>query len=82
MGRITDQIDIECSQMLNTITSKVIPGDKEKDIYEDCIRFIRNRKLIKEADRITARLRDPDIGKQEAEELMQRQIEIQRSIKG
>ena len=35
MSRITDQIDIECSQLLNTITSKVIPGDREKDIYED-----------------------------------------------
>ncbi|MBR0457504.1 MAG: DNA primase [Firmicutes bacterium] len=82
MGRITDQIDIECSQLLNTITSKVIPGDREKDIYEDCISFIRTRKLIREADRITARLRDPNIDKQEAEKLMQRQIEIQRSIKG
>jgi hypothetical protein len=82
MSRITDQIDIECSQMLSAITSKVIAGDRERDIYEDCIRFIRTRKLIREADRITARLRDPDIDRQEAEKLMQRQIEIQRSIKG
>ena len=82
MERITEQIDVECSQMLKTIMDRVIPGDKENDIFEDCIRHIRLQKLKKEDAQITARLSDPSLKQQEAAELMQRQIEIQKSIKG
>ena len=62
--------------------AKVIPGDKEKDIYEDCINYIRLQKLRKEDAQITARLRDPQLDPQELQQLMQRQVEIQKSIKG
>ncbi len=82
MNAINDQIDVECSQMLQNVMSKIIPGDKEKDIYDDCIRFIRLQKLRREDAHITVRLRDPDLDPKEMEQLMQRQIEIQKSIKG
>ena len=82
MERISDQIDAEGTQLLNLVMSKIIPGDRESEIFEDCIRFIRLQKLKKEEAGIRARLRDPALGKDEAAKLMQRQIEIQKLIKG
>ncbi len=82
MERITDQIDAEGTQLLALVMSKIIPGDRESEIFEDCIRFIRLQKLKKEEAHIRARLRDQALGKEEAAKLMQRQIEIQKLIKG
>ena len=55
---------------------------KEKEIYQDCVNHIRRVKLKREDAEITARLRDPDLDPGEIERLMQRQIEIQKIIKG
>ena len=82
MNRIAEQIDIDSVQTLRTIRARIIPGDKENEIYEDCIKYIRQQKLLREEARITAKLRDPNLDRSEAETLMQRQIEIQKSIKG
>ena len=82
MNKIAEQIDIDSAQTLRTISSRIIPGDKENEIYEDCIRYIRHQKLLREDARITAKLRDTNLDRNEAEKLMQRQIEIQKSIKG
>ena len=82
MDKILEQIDIDSAQVLKDISSRVISGDKENDIYEDCIRFIRRQKLIREDARITAKLRDPNLDHDEMQTLMQRQIEIQKSLKG
>ena len=82
MNKIIEQIDIDSAQTLRSIEARIIPGDKENDIYEDCIRYIRHQKLIREDEKITAKLRDPNLDRGEAEKLMQRQIEIQKSIKG
>ena len=80
--RITEQIDVDGAQLLSSVMTKIIPGDRENEIYEDCIRFIRLNKLKKEEAGIRARLRDPDLSHEETEKLMQRQIEIQKLIKG
>lgn len=82
MNTLTDSLDIDCSRMLDTIIAKVIPGDREKEIYQDCVNHIRRVKLKREDAEITARLRDPDLDPGEIERLMQRQIEIQKIIKG
>ena len=82
MNLINDQLDVDSARFLSTVTEKIIPGDKEDDIYEDCIRFIRQQKLRREEAQIAARLNDPALNSEEAQKLMQRQIEIQKSIKG
>lgn len=82
MDGIMEQIDIDSAQVLKDISARIIPGDKENDIYEDCIRFIRRQKLSREDAKITAKLRDPNLDHEEMQQLMQRQIEIQKSLKG
>ena len=47
-----------------------------------CIRFIRLNKLKNEEAGIRSRLKNPDLSREEMETLMQRQIEIQKKIKG
>ena len=82
MNTLADSLDIECSGMLDTIMSKIIPGDRENEIYQDCVNHIRRMKLKREDAEITARLRDSGLDPGEIERLMQRQIEIQKKIKG
>lgn len=82
MNRLIEQIDIDSAQVLKEISSRVIPGDKENDIYADCIKYIRRQKLIREDTQITAKLRNSDLDHDEMQKLMQRQIEIQKSLKG
>ena len=82
MERITEQIDVDGAKLLSSVSAKIIPGDRESEIYEDCIRFIRQQKLKKEEAGIRLKLRDPDLSNDEADKLMQRQIEIQKLIKG
>ena len=82
MAALSDSLDIDCSRMLDTIMSKIIPGDRENEIYHDCVNHIRRMKLKREDAEITARLRDPSLETGEIERLMQRQIEIQKIIKG
>lgn len=82
MNALQDSLDIDCTRMLDTIISKIIPGDREKEIYQDCINYIRRVKLKREDSEITARLRDPNLDQVEIEQLMQRQIEIQKKLKG
>ena len=82
MNSLQDSLDIECTAMLDTIMSKIIPGDREKEIYQDCINYIRRAKLKQEDSEITARLRDLNLDPAEIERLMQRQIEIQKLLKG
>ncbi len=82
MNSLQDSLDIDCTAMLDTIMSKIIPGDREKEIYQDCINYIRRAKLKREDSEITARLRDLNLDPAEIEMLMQRQIEIQKLLKG
>jgi len=82
MDALNEQIDVEAARMLQMIRTKIIPGDKETAIYEDCVAHIRRRKLERESSAITARLDDPDLDEEEVRQLMTRQIEIQKSIKG
>lgn len=79
--KLTDMLDIETSQLLEKISAKIIPGDKEDKIFSDCISYIRRSKLEKEAGEIMALLQneeklDPD----EQNYLLQRQIEIQKKL--
>ncbi len=80
--RLTEQLDVDGAQLLSAVTAKIIPGDRENEIYGDCIRFIRLNKLKNEEAGIRSRLRNPDLSREEMEKLMQRQIEIQKKIKG
>ncbi len=82
MERLTEQLDVDGAQLLSAVTAKIIPGDRENEIYGDCIRFIRLNKLKNEEAGIRSRLRNPDLSREEMEKLMQRQIEIQKKIKG
>ena len=82
MSAVQDQLDVEGSRMLETVLQKIIPGDKEAEIYKDCIRHIRRDTLMREDAEITARLCDPNLDQEEIARLMQRQIEIQKIIKG
>ena len=82
MNAVNDQIDIEASGMMEKILAKIIPGDREQNIYNDCINHIRRDILMREDAEITARLREPSLDEKEIERLMHRQIEIQKSIKG
>ena len=82
MERLTEQLDVDGAQLLSAVTEKIIPGDRENEIYGDCIRFIRLNKLKNEEAGIRSRLRNPDLSREEMEKLMQRQIEIQKKIKG
>lgn len=83
-GRISDQLDIEASDMLRKIEQKIIPGDKEEAIYNDCISFMRLQKLKREDAEINRilQLSGSDADPEELRRLMQRQMEIQRIIKG
>lgn len=82
MERLTEQLDVDGAQLLGAVTAKIIPGDRENEIYGDCIRFIRLNKLKNEEAGIRSRLSNPDLSREEMEKLMQRQIEIQKKIKG
>ena len=82
MERLTEQLDVDGAQLLGAVTAKIIPGDRENEIYGDCIRFIRLNKLKNEEAGIRSRLKNPDLSREEMETLMQRQIEIQKKIKG
>ena len=82
MERLTEQLDVDGAQLLGAVTAKIIPGDRENEIYGDCIRFIRLNKLKNEEAWIRSRLSNPDLSREEMETLMQRQIEIQKKIKG
>ena len=82
MERLTEQLDVDGAQLLSAVTAKIIPGDRENEIYGDCIRFIRLNKLKNEEAGIRSRLKNPDLSREEMEKLMQRQIEIQKKIKG
>ena len=82
MSAVQDQLDVEGSRMLETVLQKIIPGDKETEIYKDCISHIRRDNLMREDAEITARLCDPNLDQEEIARLMQRQIEIQKIIKG
>ena len=82
MERLTEQLDVDGAQLLGAVTAKIIPGDREDEIYDDCIRFIRLNKLKNEEAGIRSRLKNPDLSREEMETLMQRQIEIQKKIKG
>lgn len=82
MERLTEQLDVDGAQLLGAVTAKIIPGDRENEIYGDCIRFIRLNKLKNEEAGIRSRLRNPDLSREEMKKLMQRQIEIQKKIKG
>ena len=84
MNRLHDSLDIDASNMLRRISSKIIPGDKEEEIFKDCIKHIRLQKLKHEDAEIRTIINDLDDSKdsEEINRLMQRQMEIQKIIKG
>ncbi len=81
---LKDKLDIESSELLNEISLRIIPPNKEGNIFNDCIRHIRQQKLINESKSITNILQNlkEDDDKDEIKRLMQRQMEIQKLIKG
>lgn len=82
--RITDQLDIEASEALREIEAKVIPPDKEEEIFRDCISYIRRQKLRKEDAELTKILDTigADADPEDIKRVMQRKMEIQKIIKG
>lgn len=84
INRLQDDLDIESSNMLRRIDSKIIPGDKEEEIFNDCIKHIRLQKLKREDAEIRTIIQGLDDQKDSEEiyRLMQRQMEIQKIIKG
>lgn len=84
INKITDQLDVETSEVLKKITSKIIPPDKEEAIYNDCISHLIHQKLLDECDEITMLIDGLDNEKdaEEIDRLMVRLIEIQKKLKG
>ena len=70
--------------LLREIDRRIIPRDKEQQIFDECVRFIRNRELKKRDREITQRLllADEEIPEEEITALMKEQEEIQRKLKG
>lgn len=84
INKITDQLDVETSELLKKITSKIIPPDKEEAIYNDCISHLIHQKLMDECDEITMLMSslDNENDAEEIDRLMIRLMEIQKKIKG
>lgn len=82
--RITDQLDVEASDVFREIEAKIIPADREEEIFKDCISYIRHRKLSKEDAELTEILNTigADADPEDIKRVMQRKIEIQKIIKG
>ena len=81
---LSESLEPDQQILLQEIDGRVIPEDKEQQIYSECIRFIRNRELRKRDREITLKLSlaDEEIPDEEIRALMQEQSEIQKKLKG
>ncbi len=80
---IKDLLDQSDSELLDEINEKIIPGEKEQAMFDECIRHIRLIKL-KEEDRdimLKLSLADNETDQQKVRQLMERHIEIQKILK-
>ncbi|MCQ2546699.1 MAG: DNA primase [Clostridia bacterium] len=84
MKAINDRLDINASEMLKSVTARIIQADKEEKIFSDCISYIRLQKLRREDEEISEILSKAgnDTDPEELNRLMQRRMEIQKQIKG
>lgn len=84
LSRITDQLDVETSEIFENIRLKIIPPDKEETIYNDCVSRLRHDKLIAEEAEITRLINDLDseTDAEETDRLMIRLMQIQKELKG
>mgnify|MGYP004448812529 FL=1 len=84
INKLNDLLDINSSDALRRINDRVIPGDKEEQIFNDCIRHIRADKLRREDLEIRRILQYPadEQSPEELNQLMKRQMEIQKILKG
>jgi DNA primase len=83
IDEIKDFLNQSDSELLDEITKKIIPGDKEQAMFDECIEHIRLIKL-KEEDRdirLKLSLADNETDQQKVRQLMERHMEIQRILK-
>lgn len=83
MSKLEDRLDEECLISLNEIRSKVIAQGKEKEIFIECIKKIRERELKQQEARLIMQLSmaDEDENHEEIIKLTQQLIDIQKKIR-
>ncbi len=83
INTIKDLLNQSDSDLLDEITEKIIPGDKEQAIFDECIKYIRLKKLKKEDRdiRLKLSLADNETDQQKVRELLERHMEIQKKLK-
>lgn len=81
---ILETLEGEAAYEFKMIIEGVMPGDRDEEIYRQCLNFIRKRSLKEESELITVKLSmaDGEISVEEQNRLMKRQIEIQKLIQG
>ncbi|MBQ9016501.1 MAG: DNA primase [Firmicutes bacterium] len=84
LQRLREQAGAELADVLEEVSGIVIPPDKEETIYAQCIDYIQKEELRRQDQEITWKLSldDGSISDEQLAELMQRQAQIQRILKG
>ncbi len=83
-GMLADRAEPELIDALQKIEGIVIPEEKEGQVYDDCVAFVRRKELMRRDQEITWRLSlaDETIDDEELADLMREQAQIQRKLKG
>ena len=84
VGRLRKDLDPELADVLERVDGMVIPVEKEKVMFDECIGYIRKERLRQRDQEITWRLSqgDGELSEQEMTDLMMEQAEIQKKLKG
>ena len=84
LRKLREMMDPEIFEIYQGIDALVIPEDKERIIYDQCISFVRREGLKQRDQEITwmLSLDDGTISEDEIRALMKEQAEIQKQLKG
>ena len=80
LRRVLDSLEDEERLVLLTVQGRVVMSGDEESVFQDCLRRVRIRTLLKESATIDKILQTEDYGEDEIEKLMQRKIELQELI--
>lgn len=80
MNRVLDLLDEPEKSALSDVLSKVIISGDEEKVFNDCLRRMRIRDLLAEAQMIDRILQTEDYQENDIEKLMQRKMDLQELI--